>query len=146
MAKEFCSIDDLANASKEKLLDIPSIGPKIADSVIAFFKQEGNKNIISKLRKAKVHLKNEGNEINYFNELPLSGLEFVITGKLESSTRYEAEAKIRTLGGKTTSAVTRNTTFVVVGASPGSKFAKAQRLGVKTIGEAEFIKLLAQYN
>jgi DNA ligase (NAD+) len=145
LAKKFYSIDDLANTNKEELLAIPSIGPKIADSVIAFFKQDGNKNIIRKLRKAKVRLEKEFTETNYSEELPLVGLEFVLTGKLESSTRYEAEGRIRALGGKTASEVTRNTSYVVVGASPGSKLAKAQGLGVKTIDEYEFFKLLAQY-
>ena len=145
LAKKFYSIDDLANTNKEELLAIPSIGPKIADSVITFFKQDGNKNIIRKLRKAKVRLEKEFTETNYSEQLPLVGLEFVLTGKLESSTRYEAEGRIRALGGKTASEVTRNTSYVVVGASPGSKLAKAQGLGVKTIDEYEFFKLLAQY-
>jgi len=145
LANKFCGIDDLANASKEELLAIPSIGPKIADSVIAFFKQDGNKNIIRKLSKAKVRLEKECAEVNYSDELPLVGLEFVLTGKLESSTRYEAEKKLRALGGKAASDVTRNTSYVVFGDNPGSKLAKAQRLGVKTIDETEFLKLLTQY-
>jgi DNA ligase (NAD+) len=145
LAKKFCSIDNLANASKEELLAIPSIGPKIADSVIAFFRQDGNKNIIGKLRKAKVLLEKECTEINYSEELPLVGLEFVLTGKLEYSTRYETEARIRALGGKVASDVTRNTSYVVVGAKAGSKLAKAQRLEVKMIDETEFYELLAQY-
>lgn len=146
LAKRFCGIDGLANASKEELLAIPSIGPKIADSIIAFFRQDGNKNIIRKLRKAKVLLEKKCTGINYSDELPLVGLEFVLTGKLESSTRYEAEEKVRSLGGKAASDVTRNTSYVVVGANPGSKLAKAQKLGVKTIDESEFIKLLTKYS
>lgn len=146
LAKKFRGIDDLANASKEELLAIPSIGAKITDSVIAFFKQDGNKNIIRKLRKAKVRLEKECAEVNYSDELPLDGVEFVLTGKLESSTRYEAEAKVRALGGKAASDVTRNTSYVVIGDNPGSKLAKAQRLGVKTIDETEFLKLLTKYS
>ncbi len=145
LAEKFCSIDNLANASKEELLAIPSIGPKIADSVIAFFRQDGNKKIIGKLRKAKVLLEKECTEINYSKELPLVGLEFVLTGKLEYSTRYETEARIRSLGGKVASDVTRNTSYVVVGAKAGSKLAKAQKLEVKMIDETEFYELLAQY-
>jgi len=145
LAKKFHSIEDLANTNKEELLTIPSIGPKIADSVIAFFRQEGNKNIIKKLRRANVQLEEECTEIDYSDALPLLGLEFVLTGKLESSTRYEAEERIKVLGGKSASDVTRNTSYVVVGASPGSKLAKAQSLGVKVIDETELLQLLTQH-
>ena len=75
-------------------------------------------------------------------ELPLAGLEFVLTGKLESFSRSEAEAKIKALGGKAGSDVTRKTSYVVVGADPGSKLAKAEKLGIKTLSEAEFLELL----
>jgi len=77
-------------------------------------------------------------------KLPLAGLEFVLTGKLESFPRSEAEAKIKALGGKAGSDVTKKTSYVVVGADPGSKLAKAEKLGVKTLSEAEFLDLLNQ--
>jgi DNA ligase (NAD+) len=75
-------------------------------------------------------------------ELPLAGLEFVLTGKLESLSRSEVEAKIKALGGKAGSDVTKKTSYVVVGADPGSKLAKAEKLGIKTLREAEFLELL----
>jgi DNA ligase (NAD+) len=75
-------------------------------------------------------------------ELPLAGLEFVLTGKLESFSRSEAEAKIKALGGKAGSDVTKKTSYVVVGADPGSKLAKAEKLGIKTLSEAEFLEFL----
>jgi DNA ligase (NAD+) len=75
-------------------------------------------------------------------EFPLAGLEFVLTGKMESFSRPEAEAKIKALGGKAGSDVTKKTSYVVVGADPGSKLAKAEKLGIKTLSEAEFLKLL----
>ena len=77
-------------------------------------------------------------------ELSLAGLEFVLTGKLESFSRSEAEAKIKALGGKAGSDVTRETSYVVVGTDPGSKLAKAEKLGIKKINEAEFLELLNQ--
>ena len=144
LAEHFHSIDDLAKATGEELLSIPSIGPRIADSVVAFFSQEGNKRIIEKLRKAGVRLESE--KVAKPEELPLAGLEFVITGRLESFTRQEAESRIKTLGGKATSDVSSKTSYLVVGADAGSKLAKAQRLGVKTIGEAELLQLLNQAN
>jgi DNA ligase (NAD+) len=142
LAEDFSSIDELAKASRDRLLSLPSIGPKIADSIVTFFKQEGNKRIIEKLRRAGVSLKKEGTEEVKPKELRLAGLEFVITGKLEGSTRPEAEAKIKAQGGKAASEVTRKTSYLVVGADPGSKLAKAQKLGTNILNEAEFLELL----
>jgi DNA ligase (NAD+) len=142
LAKRFNSIDALAKASQEELSTIPSIGPKIAESIVAFFRQKGNRRIIEKLRKAGVRLEREEVKEAKPEELPLAGLEFVLTGKLESFPRSEAEAKIKALGGKASSDVTRKTSYVVVGADPGSKLAKAEKLGVKTLSEAEFLEML----
>jgi DNA ligase (NAD+) len=142
LAENFSSIDELAKASQEELLSLPSIGPKIADSIVAFFRQEGNRRIIEKLRKAGVRLKREKVKETKPEELPLAGLEFVITGKLESFARSEAEGRIKALGGKVGSDVTKKTSYVVVGADPSSKLAKAQRLGIKTLSEAEFLEML----
>jgi DNA ligase (NAD+) len=144
LAEHFHSIDDLAKASEEDLSTIPSIGPKIAESVVAFFRQEGNRQIIEKLRKAGVRLEAEKVEKVKSQELPLAGLEFVLTGKLDYFSRSEAEAKIKALGGKAGSDVTKKTSYVVVGADPGSKLAKAEKLGIKTLSEAEFRDLLDQ--
>jgi DNA ligase (NAD+) len=142
LAEQFHSIDQLAEASQEELSAIPSIGPKIAESIVAFFRQKGNRRIIEKLRKAGVRLEREKVKEVKPEELPLTGLEFVLTGKLESLSRSEAESKIKALGGKAGSDVTGKTSYVVVGADPGSKLAKAEKLGIKTLSEAEFLKLL----
>jgi DNA ligase (NAD+) len=142
LAEHFDSLDDLAKASEEDLRSILSIGPRIAESIVAFFRQEGNKQIIEKLRKAGVKLKREKVKEVQSQALPLAGLEFVLTGKLESLSRSEAEAKIKALGGKAGSDITRKASYVVVGADPGSKLAKAQKLGTKTLSEAEFLELL----
>jgi DNA ligase (NAD+) len=142
LAEQFHSIDQLAEASQEELSTLPSIGPKIAESIVAFFRQDRNRQIIEKLRKANVRLEREKVEEAKPEELPLAGLEFVLTGKLESFPRSEAEAKIKALGGKAGSDVTRKTSYVVVGADPGSKLAKAKKLGIKTMNEAEFLEML----
>jgi DNA ligase (NAD+) len=144
LAEHFHGIDDLAKASQEDLSTIPSIGPKIAESIVAFFRQKGNRQIIEKLGEAGVKLEREEVEEAKPKELPLAGLEFVLTGKLESFSRSEAEAKIKALGGKSGSDVTKKTSYVVVGADPGSKLAKAQKLGIKTLSEAEFLNFLNQ--
>jgi len=139
LASKFHSIDKLDDASRERLMDIDTIGPKITDSVVAFFRQKENKKIIKKLREAGVRLKEAAVKPE---ELPLMGMEFVITGTLESSSRQEAEAKIKALGGSTGSSVTQKTTYLVVGADPGSKLAKARSLGIKQLNEEEFLNLL----
>jgi len=141
LAKEFGSLNALANASRERLVFISTIGPKIADSIVAFFRQEENKRIIKRLEDAGVQLKEE---IVKPEELPLTGMEFVITGRLEAFSRQEAEAQIKALGGSTKSDVTRKTTYLVVGVDPGSKLARAQSLGTKTLNEEELLRLLKE--
>jgi len=139
LAREFGSIDGLANASRERLVSTPTVGPKIADSIIAFFGQEENKKIIQRLKKAGVNPKEDAAKLE---ELPLAGQEFVITGRLERFSRQEAEARVKALGGIAKSDVTRKTSYLVVGAEPGSKLARAQTLGVRQLSEEEFIRML----
>ena len=79
-------------------------------------------------------------------DLPLTGMEFVVTGRLEAFSRQEAEAKIKSLGGTTGSSVTRKTTYLVAGTDPGSKLAKAQALDTKLLNEVEFLHLLEADN
>lgn len=122
-------------------MSIPAIGPKIADSIVAFFRQEDNLKIIERLKKAGVKLEEA---VAKPEELPLAGQEFVITGRLETCTREEAEARIKALGGTAKDNVTKKTTYLVVGAEPGSKLAKAQELGTKQLNEEEFLRLLEQ--
>lgn len=141
LARHFSSIDKLSHASPDELTSIPMIGPKIADSVLAFFRQQGNRDIIEKLRKAGVRLETEPSQPRA-EDLPLRGREFVLTGKLETLTRREAEAKIKELGGSVGSDVTRKTTDVVVGVGPGSKLDRARELGTKLLSEDEFLRLL----
>ena len=144
LAQHFGSIDELARANQESLLALPSIGPKIAESIVTFFRQEGNRLIIDRLRKAGVRLARDDSERARPRRLPLAGLEFVLTGRLESSSRQEVEARIRALGGKAASDVTRKTSYLVVGADPGVKLTRAQELGVETLSEAGFLRLIAQ--
>ena len=139
LADHFSNIDALSKATAEELMAIPTIGPKVAESVVAFFRQGTNLKVIEKLRRAGVRLEAEAVKAK---ELPLAGQEFVITGKLESFTRGEAEARIKELGGAVGSSVTKKTTYLVVGAEPGSKLEKAQALGTKTLSEDQFLHLL----
>ncbi len=141
LASHFGSMDRLAHASEEKLLEVPTIGPKIAESILAFFRQESNRRIIDELRQAGVKLVEEEGEPK---EQPLLGHEFVLTGRLEAFSRSEAEARVKELGGSVGSSVTRKTTYVVIGAEPGSKLEKARALGVKELSEEEFLRLLEE--
>ncbi|MBI2305174.1 MAG: NAD-dependent DNA ligase LigA [Chloroflexi bacterium] len=139
LADHFGSLDRLANASQEELFAIPSIGPKIADSILAYFRQEANRRVIEKLRQGGVRLEKE---LTKAGKLPLMGKEFVLTGRLETFTRHQAEARIKERGGSVGSTVTRKTAYVVVGADPGSKLERAQALSVPQLTEAEFVVLL----
>jgi len=141
LAGEFHSLDALSGASREELMSIETIGPKIADSIIALFRQETNRDIIRRLREAGVKLAEKPVKTE---KLPLAGMEFVLTGTLESFPRQEAEAKIKALGGTAGSSVTRKTTHLVVGADPGTKLDKARSLGTKILNEAEFLELLSR--
>lgn len=140
LVKSFPSIEELEKASLEDLTSVPTIGPKIGESVLSFFKLERNRRIIDRLQKFGVRLAQETPAPA--GKLPLEGLEFVITGRLESFSREEAEERIKSLGGSAKSDVTKKTTYLVVGADPGSKLTRAQALGIKQIDENELLKLL----
>ena len=134
------AIDKLSSASQEDLMKIPTIGPKIAESIVAFFRQKSNQDVIKTLKGKGVTMKAEAKP----RELPLAGKEFVVTGKLESCTRPEAEARIRELGGLVGSSVSKKTTYLVVGADPGSKRDRALELGTTLLDEKQFLKMLEE--
>ncbi len=137
LAQNFKDLDDLANASSEELMYIPTVGPKITDSIIAFFKQKENRDIIERLRKAGVWPRSEEAGLQ---ELPLAGMEFVVTGRLEAFSRQEAETRIKALGGTTKDSITRNTAYLVVGEEPGAtKLNQAEKLNTKRLNEDAFL-------
>lgn len=144
LIRHFSSLDydnphSLANASREHLMSIPTVGSKIADSIIAFFRQEASRSIIKRLKEAGIRLEAK---VVKPEEQPLAGMEFVITGRMEAFSRAEAEARVKALGGTTGSSVSKKTTYLVVGADPGSKLEHARELGTKQLTEAEFRHLL----
>jgi len=139
LARHFGSIDTLSKASKGELMAIEAIGPKIADSILAFFRQEENQQIIRGLKEAGVKMA----KVAKTEALPLDGQEFVITGRLESFSRQEAEEKIKALGGTAKDNVTKKTAYLVVGADPGgTKLTKAQELGTPQIDEKKLLDIL----
>ncbi len=141
LAKNFKSIDNLARQSVEDLTRVHEIGPIVAQSIYNFFHNPKNLKILEKLKKGGVKFPTEKAEAK---KTPLSGKTFVLTGGLDSFTRDEARKIIEDLGGRVSSSVSKNTDFVVVGKDPGSKYDKALKLGVKTINEEEFKKLIGR--
>lgn len=140
LADGFGSIDKLMSSTSEELEKLDEIGTRISNSVIRFLNDPINLNLINRLKEAG--LKFETEKVPQVDK-KLSGNTFVLTGTLEKMTRKEAEEKIISLGGKPTSSVSKKTSFVVVGENPGSKLAKAEKLGVKILTEDEFIKLIS---
>ncbi len=140
LAERFRHLDNLIQATESDLLQIPEVGPKIAASVVRFFKQEHNLEVIEKLRKAGLNFGAEREEGEAVTK-PFEGLTFVFTGALESLSREEAKEIVERLGGRAASSVSKKTDYVVVGADPGSKYEKALELGVKIINEEEFLRL-----
>ncbi len=138
LANHFPSIDLLAKASYEELSQIPGIGPIIGESIKNFFSDKNNLSLIAKLKRAGVKLSEEKREKR------LSGKTFVITGTLKNFTREETHELIISQGGNIGSTVSKKTDYLVVGAEPGSKLAKAHSLGVKVISEEEFLKLIGK--
>ncbi|MDD4169864.1 MAG: NAD-dependent DNA ligase LigA [Desulfotomaculaceae bacterium] len=142
LANHYGSLDRLMFASQEELVQIPEIGPKIAASIVDFFDHEQNQAVINKLIKAGVNTyhEKEGQDSKH-----LHGKIFVLTGTLDELSRQQARELVESLGGKVTSSVSRNTSYVVAGKNPGSKYDKALAMGVTILGEKEFKKLTGQY-
>ncbi|MFA5035541.1 MAG: helix-hairpin-helix domain-containing protein, partial [Candidatus Margulisiibacteriota bacterium] len=137
LADHYVDIDQLANAPADELGKIHEIGPKVAEGIVVFFKEKENRHLIEKLVKAGVKVKGGGKR----QTGPLKGKKFVFTGGMEHYTRPEAEELVRQLGGSASSAVSKETDYVVAGTDPGSKYDKAKKLGVSILTEEEFVKL-----
>jgi DNA ligase (NAD+) len=142
LTQAYNSIDEIAIATEEELAEIPGIGPKIAESIASYFQVSANQEVVAKLRAAEVNLAQEPRQVSSEGQ-PLAGQTFVVTGTLAGFSRTEAQSRIKDLGGKVTSSVTKNTDYVVVGESPGSKLAAAERLGTQVLDEENFIEFLA---
>jgi DNA ligase (NAD+) len=141
VARHYGSMDRLEQAPEEELAEIYGIGPRIAQSVALYFRQPENRRQIERLREVGVRMTEEGVTAG---PRPLAGKTFVLTGGLEGFTRDEAKGLIERQGGRVASSVSKQTDYVVVGKDPGSKYDDATRLGVPTLDEAAFKKLLGQ--
>jgi DNA ligase (NAD+) len=139
LAQRYRSMDRLAETGIEELEGIEEVGPTIAESVAAFFDEPRNLELIARLKEAGVNMEEEVEE----GPSPLEGLAFVLTGALDSLTREGARRAIEARGGRVSSSVSKKTDYVVAGADPGSKYDKAQDLGVSIIAEDELLRMLA---
>jgi len=142
-ARHFGSLDNLIAADEARLRQVPDVGPVVAQSIYAFFREKHNVDVIQQLRGVDrcnvVWAEHAGETVE---ELPLSGKTFVLTGTLPSLSRDEAKAALEALGAKVAGSVSKKTNYVIAGAEAGSKLDKAHELGVPVLNEQELMQLL----
>jgi len=146
LASHFGSLDRIFAASESELSQVEGVGPTLAQSIIEWFKVDWHREIVSSWRASGVLLEVPGHEgpgAASEKSGPFAGLSIVVTGTLQKFTREQAEEEIISRGGKAASSVSKNTAFVVAGASAGSKLTKAEALGVEVIDEDEFERRLS---
>ena len=140
LARSFTTIDNLMSADEDALTAIPTIGPRIAESVASYFRNEVNRNVVDKLRKAGVSLADEPRAAP--TEQPFVGIRFVVTGRLERFSRSQIQDTIKQYGGAVSGSVSKNTNYLVAGEGAGSKLADAERLEVAVLTEDELLAML----
>ena len=141
LAKHFRSIERLEKASQEELEQVHEVGPKLAESIFKFLKQPENRELIKRLRDARLPMKSETVEDEQPEQI-FAGKTFVLTGTLDGMTRDEATALIEQRGGRVSSSVSKKTSFVLAGRDAGSKLEKARDLGVQILDEQAFRAML----
>jgi DNA ligase (NAD+) len=141
LARHFGGVDRLANATQEEIMECEGIGPERAEAIAEWFADEDNRRLVDELR--ALGLRFESDEDDKPIQGPLTGSQYVITGTLESMSREHAREALEALGAKVSDNVSKKTTGVFVGESPGSKVAKAQKAGVPILDESDLTKLLA---
>ncbi len=141
LARYFGNLDALMTADEAALQRVPDVGPVVASAILQFFAELHNRTVIELLRASGVHWP-EGSAVAQAPATGITGKRFVLTGTLPNLSRDEAKAKIEALGGKVVGSISAKTDYVVVGAEPGSKFIKAQELGLTILDEMALIVLL----
>jgi DNA ligase (NAD+) len=137
LARHFGTVERLAAAMQEEVMECEGIGPERAEAIAEWFRDEDNQRLVQELWPLL-----DVQEEEPPPEGPLTGQQFVVTGTLEGFSREEAKAALEALGAKVSDSVSKKTTGVIVGESPGSKVAKAQKAGVPLLTEADLRKLL----
>ncbi len=143
LARTYKTLDNLSNATYEELVEIPDVGEIIAKSIIDYFNDEDNKNMIDRLKKYGINMDYISGEEVVADE-NFNGKTFVLTGTLNQITRDKASEIIENKGGKVTSSVTKKTSVVVVGDNPGSKYDKAVSLNIEIWNEEKFMDLIKE--
>jgi len=138
LAEHYSSIDDFMEAKEDELMQINEIGPEVARSIVSFFSQKGNCELIQRLKNIGIKLSAKKEK----KEGALQGKTIVFTGTLTQFTRHEAEKRAESLGAQISSSVNKKTDFVVVGADPGSKYDRAKDLKIIILTEDEFKRIL----
>ena len=144
LADHFHDLNALASADIEKLQEAEDVGPVMAQSVHDFFHNPRNQAVLEKLRQTGVRMRQKAEERKQMVAGPFAGKTVVVTGALSKFSRDEAKDALRKAGANVTDSVSKKTDFVIVGEDAGSKLDKARSLGVKTLTEQEFVKMLAQ--
>ncbi len=139
LEKKYKTMENLKNASLESLIEIDDMGEIMAESVFEFFAQDQTKDLIQKLENSGLNMNSKESSSG---DGRFDGMVFVLTGGLDNYSRKEAEKIIENFGGKTSSSVSKKTTYVLAGEDGGSKLTKAQELGITIINEQEFIKMI----
>ena len=145
LADHYGDLPALLTASLDDLMQINDVGPVVAEHIHQFFQDSHNIGVINQLLDAGIEWQKSEPQAAKRTDLPLSQLTFVITGVLSSLSRDQATQKIQDLGGKVTGSVSKKTSYVIVGEDPGSKFTKAQELGVNILNEEAFLDFLKQH-
>jgi DNA ligase (NAD+) len=141
LAEEFGSLDSIMAASEDELQKAGEVGPRIAASIVQFFREPRNRELVERLRGAGLQFQYEFKKISAG---PFAGMTFVLTGTLTSMSREEAKLKIERAGGKVGASVSRKTTFVVAGEEAGSKLDKAIALNIPILNEKQLLAMIAE--
>jgi DNA ligase (NAD+) len=145
LAEHFGSLDALAGASVEEILEVPDVGPVIAASVQGFFADARHRAEFKRLRSLGLHWPEGPPAARGQNKvLPLSGITVVLTGTLPGMSRDQAAEQLQALGAKVSGSVSKKTSYLIAGAEPGSKLKRAEQLGIEVLGERGLRKLLAR--
>ncbi len=142
LSGEFLNLERLMDARYERIEKIKEIGPRIADSIVTFFRQEQNLKVIEKLKRAGINFSAEQKKVT--EKKAFSGKTFVLTGKLEGFSRDEATGVIESSGGRVVSSVSKSTDAVIAGENPGSKLDDARKYDIRVISEEDFKKMIEE--
>ena len=143
IARHFGSMDKIRAATVDDLVALDSIGPKIAESVVDYFRNPSNRQVVDKLTEAGVNMEEESAS-DSVDGTPLDGLRFVVTGRLSSYSRSDIQARIKELGGAVSGSLSKRTDYLVAGEGGGSKLTDAERLGVAVLSEEDFERLISE--